>query len=341
MFALRPVAIAVKLIDRPGGRKRHVGEVPVVGGIGMLLGMVLGMGLLPLPDWTAGTLLAACAMLVTVGLIDDRFDLSPWTRLSVQIAASIVLIFGAGAAINTLGAPFGEPIRLEGMTSYVMTAIIIIAAINAFNMLDGLDGLAGALAMVALAALALLASQGGNTVVLYVSVVIMAAVAAFLVSNVPIEFNRNVRCFMGDSGSTLLGVSVAWLCIEASQGSTPIAQPVTMLWIVAIPMYDLCWTVVRRSIRGIPPFRSDQGHFHHLLLQAGFGVEGAFIVLALLALLLASFGVVLDWVGVADSWSLALLVIAGILIVRLLYYTALIRKLVPRALRSANPAISD
>ena len=341
MIALRPVAIAVKLIDRPGGRKQHVGEVPVVGGLGMLLGMVLGMGLLPFPNWTSGTLLAACAMLVTVGLIDDRFDLSPWTRLSVQIAASIVLIFGAGATLNALGAPFGEPIWLEGVPSYAITAIAIIAAINAFNMLDGMDGLAGALALVALAALAFLATQGGNAVVLSVSVVIMAAVAAFLVSNVPIEFNRSVRCFMGDSGSTLLGVSVAWLCIEASQGSTPIAQPVTMLWIVAIPMYDLCWTVIRRSIRGIPPFRSDQGHFHHLLLQAGFGAKGAFILLAMVGLVLASFGVVLDRVGVADSWSLALLVVAGILIVRLLYYTTLIRKLVPRALRSARPAVSD
>ena len=115
MLALRPVAIAVKLIDRPGGRKLHDGEVPVVGGMGMLLGMVLGIGLLSIPDWQAGTLLAACAILVTVGLIDDRFELSPWTRLSVQIAASLILVLGAGATINTLGAPFGDPIQLEGI----------------------------------------------------------------------------------------------------------------------------------------------------------------------------------------------------------------------------------
>jgi len=341
MFALRPVAIAVKLIDRPGGRKRHVGEVPVVGGIGMLLGMVLGMGLLVPSDWTAGTLLAACAILVTVGLIDDRFDLSPWTRLSAQVTASLILILGAGAAVNTMGAPFGAPIPLEGTLSYAFTAVIMIAAVNAFNMLDGMDGLAGALAMVALAALAFLASQGGNAVALSVSAVIMGAVAAFLLSNLPFDFNRNVRCFMGDSGSTMLGISVAWLCIEVSQGSTPAANPVTMLWIVAIPLYDLCWTVIRRSIRGIPPFRSDHGHFHHLVLRAGFRVRGAFLLLILLALLLATFGIVLDRVGVSDSWSLALLVVAGVLIVKLLYSPNLIWKLVPRAFRSARPAVSD
>jgi UDP-GlcNAc:undecaprenyl-phosphate GlcNAc-1-phosphate transferase len=341
MFALRPVAIAVNLIDRPGGRKHHKGDIPVVGGLGMLLGIVLGTGVLPLPDWNGGTLLAACAMLVTIGLIDDRFDLSPWTRLSVQIAASLTLIFGAGATVNTLGAPFGEHIQLQGWASYAVTAISMIAAVNAFNMLDGMDGLAGALAMVALIALASLASQGGHAVALAVSVVIMAAVAAFLLSNLPIEANRNVRCFMGDSGSTLLGISVAWLCVEVSQAATPAARPVTMLWIVAIPLFDLFWTVIRRSIRGIPPFRSDQGHFHHLVLQAGFGVKGAFVLLVLLAALLAMFGIAIDAAGIPDYLSLALLCVAGALVVKLLNNPDLMWKLVPRPLRGRRRSVSE
>jgi UDP-GlcNAc:undecaprenyl-phosphate GlcNAc-1-phosphate transferase len=341
MYALRPVAIAVNLIDRPGGRKHHTGDVPVVGGLGMLLGIVLGAGLLPFPDWTAGTLLAACAILVTVGLLDDRFDLSPWTRLSVQIAAAMILILGAGVTVDTLGAPFGKPVLVEGTSSYVITALSMIAAVNAFNMLDGMDGLAGALALVALAALAFLASQGGNAIALAVSAIVMGAVTAFLMSNLPFDFNRNVRCFMGDSGSTMLGIAVAWICIAVSQGPAPAAKPVTMLWIVAIPLFDLFWTVIRRSIRGIPPFRSDHGHFHHLVLQAGFGVKGAFILLVLLALLLATFGIILDRAGVADSWSLALLVVAGILIVRLLSSPKLIWKLVPQAFRRARPAVLD
>jgi len=341
MYALRPVAIAVNLIDRPGGRKHHTGDVPVVGGLGMLLGIVLGAGLLPFPDWTAGTLLAACAILVTVGLLDDRFDLSPWTRLSVQGTAAFILILGAGVTIDTLGAPFGKPIVLEGMSSYVFTALAMIAAVNAFNMLDGMDGLAGALAMVALAALAFLASQGGNAIALAVSAVVMGAVTAFLLSNLPFDFNRNVRCFMGDSGSTMLGISVAWICIAVSQGSAPVAKPVTMLWIVAIPLFDLCWTVIRRSIRGIPPFRSDHGHFHHLVLQAGFGVKGAFILLVSLAVLLATFGIALDRLGISDSLSLALLVVAGILTVRLMCDARLVWRFVPRAFRNARPVVSD
>jgi UDP-GlcNAc:undecaprenyl-phosphate GlcNAc-1-phosphate transferase len=338
MFALRPLAIAVNLIDRPGGRKSHVGEVPVVGGLGMLLGMVLGMGLVPLPDSTVGALLAACAILVTVGLIDDRFGLSPWTRLPVQVAATVVLIVGTQAVVVTLGAPFGEEIRVGGALSFAFTALITVAAINAFNMLDGMDGLAGALAMVALASLAILAHDGGVAAALLASMVIMGAVAAFLVSNLPISLNRDVRCFMGDSGSTLLGFCVAWLCIVVSQGPVPAARPITMLWIVALPLFELVWTVIRRTIRGISPFKPDNGHLHHLVLQAGFGVRGAFVLFVVLAALLASFGIAVDRLGMPDSWSFILLIVAGVLIVRLLYRVDLVWKLVPQSLRSVRPA---
>lgn len=341
MFALRPLAIAVKLIDRPGERKLHAGEVPVVGGLGMLLGMVLGMGLLPLPDWTAGTLLAASSILVTVGLIDDRFELSPWTRLPVQIASAVVLIIGARAAVATVGSPFGEEIQLDGIVSFVFTVVIIVAAINAFNMLDGMDGLAGALAIVSLAALAFLAHAGGAVAALSVSVVMMGAVAAFLLSNLPISFNRDVRCFMGDSGSTLLGISVAWLCIAVSQAPDHAARPVTMLWVVALPLYELSWTVIRRTIRGISPFKPDNGHLHHLVLQAGFGVRGAFVLFVALAVLLAFFGVTVDRLGMSDSWSFALLISVGGVIVWLLYQPDLIWKLVPRPLRRGRPVVQD
>ncbi len=341
MFALRPVAIAVDLIDRPGGRKRHVGEVPVVGGLGMLLGMMLGTGLMPLASEATGVLLAASALLVTIGLIDDRFGLSPWARLLAQIVAALLLVFGAQTAVTYLGEPFGVPIWLEGIRSYAFTVLCVVAAVNAFNMLDGMDGLAGALAVIALAAIAVLAFQSGDVVVLSISTIIMGAVLAFLLSNLPFEFNRVVRCFMGDSGSTLLGISVAWLCIEISQGPSAGAKPVTMLWILAIPIYELFWTVMRRAARGIPPFRSDYGHFHHLVLRAGFGIKATFLLFALLAIALAAFGIALDHAGVSDAWSLALFVVAGALTVTLMYHPNVIRKLMPRAMRRTEPTVRD
>src|SRR5690606_33418239 len=153
MLALRPIAIALKLIDRPGGRKQHHGEVPVVGGLAMLLGIVFGFGFVPLLETTSTPFLAACTLLVTVGLLDDRFDLSPWTRLAVHVIAALLLIGGSDVFVATLGTLFGtSEVWLDGFASYALTVLVVVAAINAFNILDGVDGLAGGMALVALSA---------------------------------------------------------------------------------------------------------------------------------------------------------------------------------------------
>ena len=341
LLALRPVAIAVNLLDRPGGRKSHVGDVPVVGGLGMLLGISLGFSLLRLQGDITAIVLGASAVLVVVGLVDDRFDLSPWARLLAQTTAAVFLFFGAGAMVTELGEFFGQRLLLTGTSSAVFTILIIVAAVNAFNMLDGMDGLAGALAMVSLAALAYVAVLGGNLAALGVTVVLMGSVAAFLVSNLPFRATQVMRCFMGDSGSTLLGFVLAWLCISLSAGPGAAVSPVTMLWIVAMPLIELFWTVIRRSIRGIPPFRSDQGHLHHRALQAGVDVLGTFILFVVVAIVFATIGIVIDVLGVSDTWSLALLILCSGLFIRLVSSPALLRKLMPRSLKPMETAPTD
>jgi UDP-GlcNAc:undecaprenyl-phosphate/decaprenyl-phosphate GlcNAc-1-phosphate transferase len=338
IFALRPIAIAVDLIDRPGGRKTHHGDVPIVGGLAMFLGMILGISLLPLPGATSAAFLAAATVLVTVGLIDDRFDLSPWTRLPAQMAAVIVLMGSSGAMVSSLGNPFGgSEIVFSEAGSMAFTLLIAISAINAFNMLDGMDGLAGTTALTSLLSIALLSWGGQLWVPLSVSLVIAGAVCAFLVFNLPIRLNRPMRCFMGDAGSTLLGFAVAWLCIQISQGSTRVISPTTSLWLVALPLYELVWTTARRLLRGVSPFRADNAHFHHLLLKAGFGVRGAFAASVALTLVLAIIGLVIDALAVSDPVSLLLLVVAGVVTVRLIYRAELLWSLMPESLRRLPP----
>jgi UDP-GlcNAc:undecaprenyl-phosphate GlcNAc-1-phosphate transferase len=338
IFALRPLAIAVDLIDRPGGRKTHHGEVPIVGGLAMFLGVVLGTGLLPLADASGTSFLAACAVLVTVGLIDDRFDLSPWTRLPAQIASAFLLMVGSGAIVTTLGDPLGNgTLSLSGLAAPVFTILITIAAINAFNMLDGMDGLAGAMALITLIALSYLSLSSGLVVPAGVSLVLAGSVCAFLIFNFPTRLNRPLRCFMGDAGSTLLGFSVAWLCIQISQGPVKGAAPVTTLWIVALPLYELVWSTIRRLVRGVSPFRADSDHFHHLLLKAGFGVRGAFAVFVAIAAVLAGVGMAADHIGLPDHYSFMLLIATGAAVIQLMHRADLLWKLIPESLRRLPP----
>jgi len=162
MAALRPVAFAIDLVDRPNERKRHRGEVPLIGGLAILLGMLVAFGFVP--DYGQPTLVfvSGCALLCTLGMLDDRFDLSPWARLPVQAAVALVAMYGSGLLVTSLGAPFGgEVIRLEGVAAFLITLVLLVGAINAFNMLDGMDGLAGAMAVVAFAFLGFAAYRDG------------------------------------------------------------------------------------------------------------------------------------------------------------------------------------
>jgi UDP-GlcNAc:undecaprenyl-phosphate GlcNAc-1-phosphate transferase len=330
ILALRPLAKAVDLIDRPGGRKSHHGNVPIVGGLAMFIGVVLGMSLLQLPGAIGGAYLAACAIVVTVGLVDDRFNLSPWTRLPGQVAAALVLIVGGGMAVTSLGNPFGMgPITLSGYVSIGFTVLVVTAAINAFNMLDGLDGLAGSVALVSLLGIAYLAWTQGLPIALPASLVLIGAIGAFLMFNLPIRLNRGVRCFMGDAGSTLLGLSIAWLCIQISENPRSDVSPITALWMVALPLYELVWSTARRILRGVSPFQADTDHFHHLLLKAGFGVRGAFLAFVSLTIVFAGIGLGFDHFRVSDGVSFLVLVAFGIVTTRLMYRARLMWLIVP------------
>jgi UDP-GlcNAc:undecaprenyl-phosphate GlcNAc-1-phosphate transferase len=270
---------------------------------------------------------------VTIGLIDDRFDLSPWMRIPGQVAAACILMAGSGAMVTTLGDPFGTGvINFGGHSAVIFTIVITIAAINAFNMLDGMDGLAGTTALTVVLASAYLAAGAGRMMLAAVSLVIAGVICAFLIFNVPTRLNRVVRCFMGDAGSTLLGFSVAWLCIQLSQGPARVVAPVTTWWIVALPLFELVWTTLRRVIRGVSPFRADANHFHHLLLRAGLSVRGAFGVFVVGAVLLASLGIVIERAGVPDMYSFLLLVAVGVGTVFLMYRPWVIWQLFPESL---------
>lgn len=278
LLVLRPLANAIGLVDHPGGRKTHSGKVPVIGGVAMLGGLIVAAVMEPNLGHNGVAVALAAAFLVFIGALDDRFDLAPPLRLFAHAAASIALAYGTGYTVLDLGNLTGFGTVSTGWAALPFTVIACMALINAFNMLDGLDGLAGGCALVAFAGLSVVAVGSGSPTATTIACSLLGSCMGFLLFNLPFRFNRALRTFMGDAGSTLLGfvlACVALLLIQPSRANIP---PVFILWMLPIPIFELFASTGRRIMRGASPMQADQGHFHYLLVRSGFSVRLIFLI---------------------------------------------------------------
>ena len=313
VLALRPVAFATGYLDHPGDRKKHVGSIPVIGGICMFLALLTVLPLVDPPMLGQGPFLAAAGLLVLVGAVDDRFDIPPSVRLVGQATAALIVCLGAGLVADSLGNIlfFGD-ISL-GIFALPFTVLVIISVINAYNMMDGLDGLASGVSLASLSAGALAALVFGEGAGASMALVGVAAVLGFMLFNFPLPFNRNVRTFMGDAGSTLLGFVVAWMGLKLAHGTEAVISPVTALWIAALPIFDLFISFGRRIVKGQNPLQPDREHMHHILQRAGFSDRQVAVVMSLCAFAVAMIGVLAHRAGVPDGVLFIGLIALGLL----------------------------
>lgn len=291
MFALRPFAKGVGLIDRPGGRKMHDGEVPVIGGLAMFLGLLLGGIYNSESVQGYSYFLAAMAILIVIGAMDDRYDLPPAVRFLAQFCAALVMIAGANVSVSDLGHPFFGGLVELGWLSSLFTFTIVLTAINAFNMFDGSDGVAGIQSLMALVFMGLACLIAGAVKYLPIVVCLAGCVLGFLIFNWPSRRTQEIRAFMGDAGSTMLGFSLGWLSIELSQEPVRAFSPVVALWIFALPIYDFFSSMIRRVLMGKSPFHGDSEHLHHVLRRLGLRSRQVAQLILLAASILAGIGV--------------------------------------------------
>lgn len=310
VLALRPVAITLDLVDRPGGRKRHSGEVPIIGGIAMFIGFLTGLVVLGIANQFIAGIIASLSLLIIVGIIDDATGVPAFVRVMIQVIAICTTIFSAHLMIYSLGNPFGVGELRLGPFALVGTLVVALTVVNAYNLVDGADGLAGTLALIAFAGVALVGGVGSESGVL--SLVLAGAVVGYLVFNFPMRANRRIRTFMGDAGSTLIGFMVFWMVLGISQGDSRLISPVAGLWLASIPVYDLLTCFVRRLIKKKSPFAPGRDHFHHTLRRGGFGGIQKLAILAGLQLVYAVVGIGASVIGVPDYAIFTLWSILGL-----------------------------
>ncbi len=306
IFVTAAIPAAIRLARATGftdGRKDSGPSVPPVGGLVVFpafMAIAFFGGRLP---EGAGWFFAALALLLAVGALDDRFNLQPRLKFLAQCVAAALAVIPGGTVIMDLGNLLGFGGIELGAAGALFTVIAVVLLINAMNLMDGLDGLASGigLSVLALLALAMFVTSGSASGDLRLALTACGALAGFLVYNMRHPWRARASIFMGDAGSMALGLTLAWFCIRAAQPpAAGIVRPVTVAWLLALPVFDTCGQFVRRVARGRHPFDGDCGHFHHHFLYAGVAPGRAAAVIIALSGLSGRAGIAALYAGIPE-----------------------------------------
>lgn len=312
LIVAAPVARFLGLIDKPSTRKKHVGDVPLTGGLAILATVVLISFVThspPLP------VLLALGFICLVGVIDDMVDVPARMKLLCQCALATYLFLHGDVAVLTLGTlPEGGELRL-GVFALPFTVVAIVGLINAINMIDGIDGLASSQVFIAIVSLALMpliydgSSLGGLADQM---LVLAAALLIFFAFN--ISPSKKYKAFLGDSGSMTLGLYLSCFLISASQPHLgPAALPASLIpWLIAIPILDTITLIWRRARQRRSPFTPGRDHIHHILIDKGFSPIMSLMIISAL-------GVVFFCAGLLFSMLHPLLSGVAFLIISIIY----------------------
>ncbi|HJP03765.1 MAG: hypothetical protein CL799_04305 [Chromatiales bacterium] len=321
IILLRPLAIAVGLVDVPTSRKSHSGNIPLIGGMAIFVGSLVALATqsslvqtevvisAPLPAF-----FAAAFVLILVGAWDDYADLPPAARIVAQIIACLIMIFGGDTVLIDLGQlNIDGSIFSLGWLAVPFTVFACLGVINAMNMCDGVDGLSGSLALIALLGLGIANTLWGSAGDQHLIVVFAACVISFLMFNLRTLWRSKAWVFLGDAGSMLLGLTLSWLAISLSQGEERVISPAAALWFLMLPVYDAVSMMVRRLVKRRSPFRADREHLHHIFLMAGFSVGESVTLMSGIAVTGVVIGLGGVYLEIADGLLAALFLVGGTL----------------------------
>jgi UDP-GlcNAc:undecaprenyl-phosphate GlcNAc-1-phosphate transferase len=349
-YLLTPVvrrgAVLVGAMHVGRDRDVHTEPVPLLGGLAMYGGLAAGLLVAsqvePLRNVFSGSrmvagLLLAGGLIVVVGFVDDRWGLSPVSKLAGQVAAGAILVW-SNAEVSWLPEPGGGTLILTQDQAAALTILVVVATINAVNFIDGLDGLA--VGIVGIGAAAFFLYYYTLTKRLGLDELTGPALASALLAGACIGFVPHnfypARIFMGDTGSMLLGLLLAYAPISsiasldyasltaraAYHGATvnrfpeilPLLLPAAIL---VIPYADLLLAVVRRTRAGQSPFSPDRKHLHHRLLDIGHSHRSSVLIMYLWATL---FSGTVVWLSIAKTQLvvLAAATVAAVLVLLLM-----------------------
>ena len=321
VLVLAPVtawlAPRIGAVDDPGASDRprvHQRPLPRIGGVAIVLGILVPAAIFIRPDGPYLGILVGTGLVALLGLVDDVRRLSPSTKLLGVVAIALIPVVGFDVSFERISLPLLGNIDF-GVFAAPLTIVWIAALANLVNLIDGMDALAAGIVSIAAFSFAVLAASFGRVSAAALAAIVCGATLAFLRHNY-----HPARIIMGDSGALALGFLLACVAVEGVLKTAATIALVAPLLVVAVPILDTSFVVLKRLKYRRPPWGADQNHFYHRFLRIGFSQRRTAAYLHVWAALLAAWAILVRFVPPRPrgQWDLenALIVAAvGVLVV--------------------------
>ena len=278
---IKRVAKHIGAMDIPNERKVHKVPIPRLGGLGIYMGFILGYVLFGTMSLKMNAILIGSFIIIITGIIDDINPIPAKIKFLFQIVAASVVTFYGKILLSDLSA-FGFYIEF-GIFSYPITILFIVSIINCINLIDGLDGLAAGLSSIYFITIGIVIVGWMHTFELdaVITFVMLGSTLGFLCHN----FNP-AKIFMGDSGSMFLGYMIAVIALLGFKNVT-LTTLLVPICLLAIPIMDTLFAIIRRVINKKPIGEPDKKHLHHQLLNLNISHRNTVLIIYFVDILFA------------------------------------------------------
>ena len=277
---IKQLAIKIGAVDTPGGRHIHKKVMPKLGGLAIFFGFLLGYMIFGEHSEQMNSVLIGSFIIVITGLCDDICSLKPSEKLLGQLVAACIITFYGKILLVDISA-FGLYLNF-GVLTYPLTIMFILACINCINLIDGLDGLSGGISAIYYLTIGIIGILVGKVDLEFVlTFVMLGSTLGFLVHNF-----YPAKIFAGDTGSMFMGFIIAVIALLGFKNVTMTSLIIPLL-ILAIPILDTLFAIIRRALKGEKIFEGDACHVHHQLLSRNLSQRATVLIIYFIDLLFA------------------------------------------------------
>lgn len=315
------IAKTKNIVDNPDARKLQKEPVPVMGGIAVFFGIVVGLCFYKtmIVYTTLFPVLGAMIVMLYIGAIDDILSIRPWVRLVIELLVSLLLIYGLKCCITGFHGLWGIE-RLPLAVGIPLSVLTFVGVVNSINMIDGIDGLSSAFCILVLACLGVICFLARDYSFSVLAAVSIGALLPFLLHNV---FGLRTKMFIGDGGTMMIGAIISamiFITLRDNSGLTEFfpqldfCLPAFVLAVLSIPVADTLRVMASRIKHRRSPFSPDKTHLHHYFVGNGYSYVWVTILEILMDIIVIGLFFLVWALGASDDVQLYVVIVSAALL---------------------------